>query len=266
MARLEAQKLSIAYQMKRKQQLLWALKDIDFVIKDGEFVTIVGPSGCGKTTLLNVVAGLLPISAGKILLDGEEIIGPGQNRAMVFQSPSLMPWRTALRNVMYGLELQGCAKEEARQRAQVFIDLVGLSGFEESYPHELSGGMQQRVNLARALVINPEILLLDEPLAELDAQTRELMQAELQRIWLETRHTAVFVTHQISEAIFLADRVLVLAARPGRIREVVDVSLPRPRPLNIKRQPEFLALEDHIWSLLQSEQNDNNSTAEQERQ
>ncbi|MCO6451603.1 MAG: ABC transporter ATP-binding protein [Caldilineales bacterium] len=260
MSTLQAHKLSLAYLMKRRQQMLWALKDVSFSVADGEFVSIVGPSGCGKTTLLNIVAGLLPATEGEIRLDGRPIDGPGRNRAMVFQSPSLMPWRTVLRNVTYGLELQGCAKSESQARAQSFIDLVGLTGFEESYPGELSGGMQQRVNLARALVINPKIILFDEPLAELDAQTRETMQAELQRIWSETRHTALFVTHQINEAVYLSDRVIVMSTRPGRIQEIITVNMPRPRPLNSKRQPAFLELEDHIWSLLQKQDHETDAS------
>ena len=247
---LSAQNVAVHYQMKRTQQGLTALARFNLTVSPGEFMCLVGPSGCGKTTFLNVVAGLIPASEGRVLLAGHEITGTGRDRAVVFQSPALFPWRSVWRNVAYGLELQGVPREEARTRAQDYIDLVGLSGFEESYPNELSGGMQQRVNLARALVIRPQLLLLDEPLAQLDAQTREQMQDELQRIWMETRHTALFVTHQIEEALFLADRVVVFSARPGRVRQVVTVDLPRPRSLRVKRTPEFLVLEEQIWSLL----------------
>ncbi len=247
---LSAQNVTVHYQMKRTQQGLTALTRFNLTVAAGEFVCLVGPSGCGKTTFLNVVAGLIPANEGRVLLDGRVISGTGRDRAVVFQSPALFPWRSVWRNVAYGLELQGVPLQEARTRAQDYIDLVGLSGFEESYPNELSGGMQQRVNLARALVIRPQLLLFDEPLAQLDAQTREQMQDELQRIWLETRHTAIFVTHQIDEALFLADRVVVFSARPGRVRQVVTVDLPRPRSLRVKRTPEFLVLEEQIWSLL----------------
>ncbi len=247
---LSAQNVGMHYQMKRTQQALTALARFNLNVTAGEFVCMVGPSGCGKTTFINIVAGLLPASEGRVLLNGREIAGPGRDRAVVFQSAALLPWRPVWRNVAYGLELQGVSRQESRARAQEYIDLVGLSGFEESYPAELSGGMQQRVNLARALVIRPQLLLLDEPLAQLDAQTREQMQAEIQRIWLQTRHTALFVTHQIEEAIFLADRVVVFTPRPGRIRQVIHVDLPRPRSLRVKRTPEFLLLEEQVWSLL----------------
>ncbi|MFQ5855959.1 MAG: ABC transporter ATP-binding protein [Anaerolineae bacterium] len=253
MAKLEAQDVSVEYLVKRTGQRVIAVQGASFAVQEGQFVTMVGPSGCGKTTLLNAIAGLLPVNGGRILLDGQEIKGPGHDRAMVFQSAALMPWRTVMRNVTYGLELRGCSLREARSRAQTFIDLVGLQGFEESFPRELSGGMQQRVNLARALTTDPEILLLDEPLAALDAQTREYMQFELQRIWWQTRKTAVYVTHQISEAIYLGDQVLVMSARPGHVKEVVPIDLPRPRSLRVKRQPRFVELEDHIWNLIQEE-------------
>ena len=216
-------------------------------------MALVGPSGCGKSTLLNVIAGLQTVTEGHCLLNGQEITGPGTDRAMVFQSPALMPWRTVMRNVTYGLELQGCGADKARRRAQQFINLVGLEGFEESFPHQLSGGMQQRVNLARALTIEPSLLLLDEPLSALDAQTRSYMQWELQRIWQETRNTALYVTHQISEAIYLADQVFVMSARPGQIKEVVPIELPRPRSLAVEQEPKFNQLERHIWNLLQGE-------------
>lgn len=253
MAKLEVQNVYIEYLIKRTGQHILAVGGVSFAVQGGQFVTIVGPSGCGKTTLLNAIDGLLPVKSGRILLDGQEIRGPGHERAMVFQSPALMPWRTVMRNVTYGLELRGSDPAEARATAQRFIDLVGLHGFEESFPRELSGGMQQRANLARALTAGPELLLLDEPLAALDAQTREYMQFELQRIWWETRKTAVYVTHQISEAIYLGDQVIVVSARPGRVKEVVPVDLPRPRSLRVKRQPGFIELEEHIWNLIQEE-------------
>ncbi|MBD2461877.1 ABC transporter ATP-binding protein [Oscillatoria sp. FACHB-1407] len=251
MAKLKAENICIDYFVKRSQRLVPAVQDVSFEVEEGQFLAIVGPSGCGKTTLLNVIAGLLPVKTGTISLDGEAIAGPGRDRAMVFQSPALMPWRTVISNVMYGLELQGHRRDKAHDRAKRFIDLVGLKEFEESYPHELSGGMQQRVNLARALAIEPRLLLLDEPLSALDAQTREYMQLELQRIWQEAGTTAIYVTHQIDEAIFLADQVMVMSARPGQVKAIVPISLPRPRTLAMKRQSKFNQLENQIWELLQ---------------
>jgi NitT/TauT family transport system ATP-binding protein len=252
MAKFEAAHVSISYTMRRTQKPLLAVDDVSFTIAEGEFVAIVGPSGCGKTSLLNAVAGLLPLARGEIRLDGRVIDGPGPERAMVFQTPALLPWRTVMRNVAYGLELQGMNRQETRVRAQQYIDLVGLRGFEESYPHELSGGMQQRVNLARALTVQPQVLLFDEPLSALDAQTREVMQLELQRIWLQQRITAIYVTHQIGEAIFLADKVIVMKPSPGQIKAVIPIDLPRPRPLRIQRTPAFVEIEDRIWSLLEA--------------
>jgi NitT/TauT family transport system ATP-binding protein len=220
---------------------------------EGEFVSIVGPSGCGKTTFLSVVDGLVAASAGRILVDGQAVTRPGPDRAMVFQEASLLPWRTVLGNVCYGLECLGTPRREREERAAHLMDLVGLSGFEHHYPYELSGGMQQRVNLARALLVDPKILLMDEPFASLDAQTRELMQEELLRIWLQAKKTVLFVTHQIDEAIYLSDRVLVFSSRPGRVKETIRVEIERPRPLGVKREPRFHAIEDRIWSLIEED-------------
>src|SRR6266404_8741591 len=201
--KLEAQDIRLEYQQPRTGSRLAALDSVNLKITDGEFVSIVGPSGCGKTTFLSVVDGLIPASGGRILVDGKAVTKPGPDRAMVFQDASLLPWRTVLQNVLYGLECLNVGAREAKERASHFIELVGLSGFEHHYPYELSGGMQQRVNLARALVMDPKILLMDEPFASLDAQTRELMQEELLRIWKAARKTVLFVTHQIDEAIYL---------------------------------------------------------------
>jgi len=254
MPKLEARDVGVEYFMPRSGQRLVALQDVNFAVGPGEFVSIVGPSGCGKTTFLDAVDGLVPLKRGRILLDGREITGPGRDRAMVFQAPSLLPWRTVTGNIMYGLELQGRKKDPAAQATvEQLIQMVGLSGFEQSYPSELSGGMQQRVNLARALATDPELLLLDEPFASLDAQTREFMQFELLRIWQTSKKTALFITHQIDEAIYLSDRVLVFSARPGTIRKSIDVDLPRPRPLNVKREPRFLTYADEIWGLIEEE-------------
>jgi NitT/TauT family transport system ATP-binding protein len=227
-----------------------ALERTSLTIASGEFICIVGPSGCGKTTLLHCLDGLQTPTSGRILIDGREITAPGRDRAMVFQSASLMPWRTVSRNVTYGLELHGVALREALPRAQKMIELVGLAGFEDRHPGELSGGMQQRVNLARALVIDPEVILLDEPFAALDAQTRELMQTELLRVWDETKKTAVFITHQISEAVYLADRVVVMSARPGHVKAIVPVPIARPRPASARRDPQMYAIESEIAALI----------------
>jgi NitT/TauT family transport system ATP-binding protein len=229
-----------------------ALRDVSFDLEPGEFVSIVGPSGCGKSTLLSIIDGLLPATSGEFLLDGRPVRQPGRDRALVFQEPSLLPWRTVLRNITIGLECHRIASAEAKQRALALIRLVGLDGFANAYPYELSGGMQQRVNLARALAVDPEVLLMDEPFAALDAQTREAMQAELLRVWERTKKTVLFVTHQIDEAIYLSDRVIVFSSRPGRIAEIITPKLPRPRNLQIKHLPEFHTLMERIWSLIQA--------------
>jgi NitT/TauT family transport system ATP-binding protein len=251
--KLQARDVVIHHRRQRYGDMLLAVDGATLEVGEGEFVAIVGPSGCGKTTFLNAVDGLIPLTSGSLTLDGKRIERPGHDRGMVFQQPSLLPWRTVTGNIMYGAELLDLPKGEARQRAKRFIDLVGLTGFEESYPLELSGGMQQRANLARALAVDPEVLLLDEPFAALDAQTRETMQQELLRIWNETRKTAVFITHDIVEAVYLADRVIVFSARPGRVKEVLKVDVPRPRDLRVKRDPRFLEIETRIWESIREE-------------
>lgn len=230
---------------------LEALQNIDVAVEQGEFISVVGPSGCGKTTFLRIVAGLELATSGTILLDGKPLLGPGGNRGFVFQNDSLLPWRTVLSNALIGPEVAGQIGTRERQRTLDLLKLVGLGGFENYYPRQLSGGMRQRVNLARALAIDPEVLLMDEPFASLDAQTREIMQTELLRIWEQGRKTVVFVTHQIDEAVFLSDRVLVFARRPGRLQETVEIELPRPRNLAIKRSPEFVAYVDRIWKMIE---------------
>ena len=230
---------------------LEALQNITVAVEQGEFISVVGPSGCGKTTFLRIVAGLEPASSGTILLDDKPLLGPGGNRGFVFQNDSLLPWRTVLSNALIGPEVAGQIGAKERQRTLDLLKLVGLGGFENYYPRQLSGGMRQRVNLARALAIDPEVLLMDEPFASLDAQTREIMQTELLRIWEQGRKTVVFVTHQIDEAVFLSDRVLVFARRPGRLQERVEIDLPRPRNLAIKRAPEFVAYVDRIWKMIE---------------
>jgi NitT/TauT family transport system ATP-binding protein len=232
---------------------LEVLRDVSVTINDGEFVALVGPSGCGKTTFLRIVSGLESAEGGTISVDDVVVTGPGRDRGFVFQSDSLLPWRNVLDNTIVGLELAGRIGAADLERTRKLLSLVGLAGFESYFPRQLSGGMRQRVNLARALAIDPKILLMDEPFSALDAQTREIMQSELQRIWEEGRKTVLFVTHQIDEAVFLADRVLVFARRPGRILEDVRVELPRPRTLSTKREPAFVALVDHIWRLIEND-------------
>lgn len=230
-----------------------ALVDITLQVDAGEFVALLGASGCGKTTLLRIVDGLESATSGELYIDGAARLQPGPDRGFVFQQENLLPWRTVLRNVRFALELQGKANKVSKQQALEYIDLVGLKGFERYYPRELSGGMRQRVNLARAFCIEPEVLLMDEPFAALDAQTREVMQSELLRMWRETGGTVMFVTHQIDEAIFLADRIVVMTARPGQIKEIIDVGFERPRELGLKRSREFNAVYDHIWDLIEEE-------------
>jgi NitT/TauT family transport system ATP-binding protein len=230
---------------------LEALRQIDVAVEPGEFISVVGPSGCGKTTFLRIVAGLEPATSGTILIDGQPLRGPGNNRGFVFQNDSLLPWRTVLANALIGPEVAGKVGDRERQRTLDLLKLVGLGGFENYYPRQLSGGMRQRVNLARALAIDPDVLLMDEPFASLDAQTREIMQTELLRIWEQGRKTVLFVTHQIDEAVFLSDRVLVFARRPGRLQENIEIKLPRPRALALKRTPEFIAYVDRIWTMIE---------------
>jgi len=254
MVKLQIEHLTKHYWLEREDRKVPALSDVSFSVAEGEFMAIVGPSGCGKTSLLNIIAGLLPYEEGNVFIDGKRVAGPGIDRAVVFQHSSLLPWRTIAGNVRYGMELQKRFDEATmKQRTDLFIKLVGLTGFERHFPAELSGGMQQRVNLARALAADPVVMLMDEPFAALDAQTREFMQAELLKIWTKAKKTVVFITHQINEAIYLADRVVVMSARPGRVKDVFEVPFERPRNLSLKRSPRFLELEDAVWKLIEEE-------------
>lgn len=222
----------------KKSEPTHALSDINFSIKQGEFISVVGPSGCGKTTLLNILAGLIPKTSGSAKIAGYEVIKPLKEVGMVFQAPTLLPWRTIKENIMIPVEVQQLDKKFHLKQADELIDLVGLKGFENKYPNELSGGMQQRAGICRALVHSPAVLLMDEPFGALDAMTREYMNLELIRIWQESKQTIVFVTHSISEAVFLSDRVIVLSPRPGRIAEIVDINIPRSRDLAIMASDE----------------------------
>ncbi len=244
---LRATGIRMEYRDPATRERLTAIERMDVEIPEGQFVSIVGPSGCGKSTFLKIVNGLLPATEGEIEIHSS---GQGKEHATVFQDSSLFPWYSVIGNVAYGLVCAGVPKKDAYERAKPLIKLVGLEGFETKYPYQLSGGMQQRANLARALTVDPEILLMDEPFAALDAQTRELMQVELTRIWSQARKTVLFITHQIDEAIFLSDRVLVMSARPGTILADITIELPRPRNLEIKRTPQFVAYEDQIWRLI----------------
>jgi NitT/TauT family transport system ATP-binding protein len=252
MHKLEIRGLTKRYDVERERRRVVALSDVSLAVADGEFMAIVGPSGCGKTSLLNIVAGLLRYDEGAVIIDGKKITGPGVDRAVVFQQASLLPWRTVAGNVRYGMEMQRRFDAGVmHSRTDSFISLVGLSGFERHFPSELSGGMQQRVNLARALAADPVVMLMDEPFAALDAQTREHMQAELLKIWSAARKTVVFITHQINEAVYLADRVAVMSARPGRVKGIVEVPFERPRSLTMKRDPRFLEIEETIWQMVE---------------
>ena len=225
-----------------------ALRDVSLQIMPGEFVCLIGPSGCGKTTLLRTMHGLIEPDSGDVLIDGDHKSEPGPHAGFVFQSFRLLPWRTVLDNIQFPLQIQGLPREQRAERANKYLRLVGLESFEHSYPHELSGGMQQRVGLARALALEPRILLMDEPFAALDAQTREFMQIELGRIWEQLGVAVVFVTHSLDEALFLGDRVVLMSPRPGTIDEVLPVTMPRPRwSYDFRARPDFIEVRAHLW-------------------
>lgn len=231
-----------------------ALSDIDFEVRDNEFITVIGPSGCGKTTLLRIIAGLIPYDQGEVTIDGRRVTGPGPERAVVFQNFALMPWADIMTNVSFGLEIRGTPKEQCRATAKELIKLVGLEGFERRLPKELSGGMQQRVGLARALAVNPQILLMDEPFGALDEQTRRLLQEELLSLWERERKTVVFITHSMDEAVMLGDRVMLMTPRPGRVKEMIDIPLNRPRSREVEKSSTFLEVKEYLWENLRAMQ------------
>ncbi|MBR6770341.1 MAG: ABC transporter ATP-binding protein [Lachnospiraceae bacterium] len=230
-----------------------ALNGVNLDIMENEFICVVGPSGCGKSTLLNIIAGLSEPSSGKVICDGKEVVGTGTERGVVFQQYALFPWLTVKKNVMFGLKLKGMKDNEAEAIAMKYIKMVQLEDFVNHYPKELSGGMKQRVAIARAYAVNPSILLMDEPFGALDAQTRTQLQTELLDTWEKEQKTCFFITHDVDEAIILAQKVIIMSARPGRIKEIVDINIPYPRTQETKMIPEFLELKNHIWSQVYQE-------------
>jgi NitT/TauT family transport system ATP-binding protein len=234
-------------------QALEILDVATFAAREGEFITIIGPSGCGKSTFLHIMGGFIPAEAGRIEVYGKQVQGPGPDRGMMFQEFSLFPWKTVAGNIAWGLEVQGAPRAKIEETVARHLEMIGLKDFANHYPAELSGGMKQRAALARVLAFDPKVLLMDEPFGALDAQTRETMQEELTRLWERTGKTIVFVTHDIEEAVFLGDRVVVLSARPGRIREDIRIDLPRPRTLEIKKSMQCHEYRNRIWDLIRSE-------------
>jgi NitT/TauT family transport system ATP-binding protein len=257
MPALDLAKVDFDYPARPNQPGVAALRDVSFSVGANEFLCIVGPSGCGKSTLLDLVDGLARPTGGAISIEGRSVGGPGADRAMVFQQPGLLPWRTVVGNIGFALECAGKPHWQRdavqRERVERLIRLVGLAGFEKFYPGGLSGGMRQRVNLARALALEPKVLLMDEPFANLDAQTRDLMQVELLRVWREAGCTVLFVTHNIQEAVFLGDRVVVISKRPGTVKRIVAIDLPRPRDFSVRRLARFAELEEDIWEEIRHE-------------
>ncbi|WP_373321134.1 ABC transporter ATP-binding protein [Paraburkholderia flagellata] len=251
--KIVARDLSLTYTNAQTETRHTVLKRFDLAVREGEFLSLLGPSGCGKSTFLNVLAGLTLPTSGDIRVDGDPVSAVRQKLGFVFQGYALFPWRTVRRNVEAGLEIRGMKRAERRSEAERFLRLVGLLEFADHYPHQLSGGMRQRVAIARALAYGPEILLMDEPFGALDAQTRELLQQELLAIWEQSATTVVFVTHSIDEAIFLSDRIAILGRGPGRVKEIVDVDLPRPRDAALRHSAAFIALRQRAWESLSTE-------------
>lgn len=251
--KIVARGLSLTYESETNDSRHTVLDGFDLNVREGEFLAVLGPSGCGKSTFLNILAGLSPQTSGELTIDGEPVSAARRKLGFVFQGYALFPWRTVRKNVETGLEIRGVGRTERRSEAERFLRLVGLLGFADHYPHQLSGGMRQRVAIARALAYGPEILLMDEPFGALDAQTRESLQQELLGIWEQSAKTVVFVTHSIDEAIFLADRVAVMGRGPGRVKEIIDVDLPRPRDAASRHSEGFVALRQRAWASLSRE-------------
>ena len=257
--RIEIVDLGIAF--RRNGHTVEAVRRLDLATRPGEFVALLGPSGCGKSTLLNAVAGFVRPTTGRVVVDGEPVVRPGADRGVVFQQHLLFPWKTVVKNIEFGLKMRGVGSVERQSAARTYLNLVGLKGFEHAYPAELSGGMQQRVGIARVLVNRPRVMLMDEPFGALDAQTRMTMQELLLGVWQEVRTTVLFVTHDIDEALYLSDRVVVMTARPGMVRDVVEVDLPRPRAPEIVTAPEFVRLKSRILMQVREESRRALSTA-----
>jgi NitT/TauT family transport system ATP-binding protein len=256
MVKVQARQVQREFQIKNsfgKKENLAVLENFDLDIEEGEFLSLLGPSGCGKSTFLNILAGLDKYDGGEILVDSEKLQERSFNRGIVFQSYALLPWRTVIKNLEVGLEIRHIEKKERRKIARHYLEMVGLAAFENQYPHQLSGGMRQRVAIARVLAYHPDLLLMDEPFAALDAQTRENLQIELLRIWEADKKTSLFVTHSIDEAILLSDRVAFMTSRPGRIKEIINIDLPRPRTEEIRNSIEFAKIRKDLWGLLQKE-------------
>ncbi|MDQ3779746.1 MAG: ABC transporter ATP-binding protein [Chloroflexota bacterium] len=242
------------WEKNRTRHDVHVLQDLSLDIREGEFLTVIGPSGCGKTTLLRIIGGLTDVQGGSVRIDGEAVTGPGPDRSIVFQSFGLFPWKTVQENVAFPLQIRGLSKQALDDVCDQHLKLVGLGKFADAYPHQLSGGMQQRVGLARALATDPDILLMDEPFGAIDAQTRELMQEELMRIWASRKKTVLFITHDLDEAVALADRIVVLTRGPGRVRATIDVDLPRPRwEYDIRGHPTFIEIRARIWQMLRGD-------------
>lgn len=236
-----------------KKDRITVLDNFNLMVENGEFLSILGPSGCGKSTFLSILSGLTPKTDGILTVDGEEVNGINKRHGVVFQGYALFPWRTVLENVETGLEIRKVGKKERREIALEYINLVGLQAFANRYPHELSGGMKQRVAIARSLAYDPDVLLMDEPFGALDAQTREILQTELLKIWEASRKTIVFITHSLDEAIYLSDRVAIMTARPGKVKKILDIPLERPRQFEIRNSEEFIKLRHHAWEILKDE-------------
>ncbi len=248
---VELEAVQMLYQSKvAKREAVLALENASFTVREGEFLSLVGPSGCGKSTILKLVAGLMPPTSGIVRVNGTEVRGPQPDLGIVFQVPVLMEWRRVLDNILLPIEVLEFSDDDYKKRARELVSLVGLDGFEDRYPFELSGGMQQRVSICRALIHDPPGLIMDEPFSALDEMTRDAMNVELQRIWLERRKTILYITHSIAESVFLADRVAVMSARPGRILKIIDIPFPRPRSLRVRALPEFVEKVESIRELL----------------